>query len=392
MAKSGLTPVQCELAKKYMMENYVVNLRPGHVNTKEEIFNLEKETRGQANNDLWKLVRLNRRTASKSSTCCLKDNDAIKYGILHEELVKQDETIMNSVCCLIEEKLQKRVKKRVLDCGLFLSKLGLNSASPDAYFLMEDDNLVTLEIKCPLTYKDSTWNSIRSSFNNTRKRYRVKRTAFIVNKTGPLNLDIVKKDDHWRQMQHQMYVSGAILAVYLVKIGNIPAMLCVEPDNDEITRLRINEEGRFEDLLIENQKMRYLTMEKNRYDSFKESRINEADRVALAKDGLYYWYGNVLCFFCNKQFSVETGVENIIKSHTDCDKTGNIKHVRVIHTEYINKETRLNSLISLASYAKQQCLQLAEQGFFHDCKDNQLKLFCCDGRQSHTSNCDFRHV
>jgi hypothetical protein len=389
-ADCRLTPRQLELSEKYCLENYVARLKPGHENTREEIFALEEATRGQVNNNLWKLLRVNRKTASKSSCCFVSENEAMKFGVVNEELVKQNRIIMDSLCDALEDKLKIYVKERVLNCGLFLSKLGIFSASPDAYFILADDNLVVLEVKCPYTFRNENLNSIRASFNN-RARYRIPNTAFSINKSGPLQVRVEKKNDHYRQMQSQLYVTGAVMAVYLVMIGGTPEVHFVERDQGVIQELRDREMRDFNNYLKENARMRHLAIELRRLGTFKPAILAPGDSERLARDGLYYWYGNIVCYFCKRRFEKELGVDAILSAHTGCDKTGNVGHVRIHHLDYINQDAREGSLIHLNTYSYEECLKLAEEGHFHDKTDGVVKLFCCGGTNEHTPYCD-KHV
>lgn len=386
----GLTPRQLELSDKYCLENYVARLKPGHENTRQEIFALEEATRGQVNNTLWKLLRINRKTASKSVCTFVGENEAMKFGVVHEELVKQNRIIMDSVCDALEDRLKMGIKERVLNCGLFLSKLGIFSASPDAYFVLDDDSLAVLEIKCPYTFRDESLNSIRAGFNN-RARYRIPNTAFSVNKSGPLEVRVEKKNDHYRQMQSQLYVTGASVAVYLVMIGGVPEVHFVDRDPGIMQELRDRESRDFNSYLRENARMRHLAVELRRLDTFKNANLPLDTGERLARDGLYHWYGNIVCHFCKRKFEKEMGVDGILATHTDCDKTGNVGHVRIRHLNYINRSAREDSLIRLNTYSYEECLTLAQTGHFHDTTDGTVKLFCCGGTAEHTPQCD-KHV
>ncbi|AAS82623.1 ORF115 [Agrotis segetum granulovirus] len=387
LSNCGFTDEQLKMAQKYCMENYVTKLKPGHKNTKEEIFELERATRGQCKNNLWKLLRVNRTTATKSTgSSFYGESVAMKYGIEQEEWIKQQKHIMDAVCEGIEGKLKKKVKERVLNCGLFLSPLGIYSASPDAYFVLENEELVVLEIKCPYTYKSDSMETIRRGFNN-RSRYRIPHTAFSINKNGPIDVRVEKKNDHYRQMQAQLYITGAVLAVYLVKIGDVPEIHFVERDIKQIQELKDREEREFNNHVRDNSRNNYLVLERNRKKTFPQNgAYSEEKSKLLARQGFYYNQGCVVCYFCKSKY--ETSTPFLEMTHSNCDKTDNISHVDIKFFNYINQKDRVNNLNKYCSYDYQQCIELANQGFFYDPSDNTLKLFCCGEIDKHSQKCD----
>ncbi|AAG27404.1 PxORF106 peptide [Plutella xylostella granulovirus] len=374
-----LTGYQCGLSDKYCLENYASRLTAAHRNTKQEIYELEKATRGQSKNNLWKLLRINRKTASKS-TYFSGDTEAMRYGIEHEDLIKKNCIVMDVLCAEIENKLNASVRERVLECGLFLTELGLFSASPDGYFVLDDGRLVTMEIKCPFTYKDSSLEQIISGFNN-RSRYRIPNTAFSVNKTGPVDIRVEKLNEHYRQMQWQMYVTGAIMAVYLVMIGDTPHVYFVDRDEKLTKEIGERELNEFNRIVSDNNKKKYLLMEVNRLKTFDSA---STDSKLLAKNGFYQWYGQIICYFCNLKYELDMGVAAILDNHKLCDKTNNVKLISIAHPSYIKLQKRIDSITSTGDR-----VELAQRGFFE--QNGVLSLFCCGGAV-HNQDCRYEEM
>ncbi|AIS92117.1 alkaline exonuclease [Erinnyis ello granulovirus] len=377
-----LTDEQLFLANKYCLQKYVKSLTITHRNTNEEISHLEKATRGQADNDLWKLLRINRTTASGSQSFCGEATPAMEYGVCNEKLLKQNSALMSIIVDGIEKRLNKRVVESVLDCGLFLSPIGLYSASPDAYFRLESGELVVLEIKCPYVYRNKTLEQIRLEKNNTRAVYRVQNTALSLNRTGPLHVTVSKRNDHYRQIQTQMYVTGAVLAVYMVKFSDMPEIHFVERDEGIIGELEKRELEKLSMYVKENTRSRIMTMERERFRSFARAHnITTSDAKRFAQDGLYWWCGVVMCYFCEQQFEIiDKNVTQVLQEHNPhCNKEGNISvglNVNAAHPRFLNIVDRINSFVGTPQYSVQH-KQLAADGLFYD--GTKLVMYCCGG-------------
>lgn len=376
----SLTEEQNRLATKYCLQNYVSNLTLDYRNSRQEIFELEKATRGQGENELWKLLRINRTTASNSGHSFYGgENEAMRYGLDNEKLIKENTQLMNLVCARIEHKTKQKVVQRVLDCGLFINELGLYSASPDAYFVLENDALVVMEIKCPYKYRSETLMTIREKFNN-RHRYRVPYTAFSVNRHGDyLNVLVEKNNDHYRQMQSQMYVTNAIFAVYLVKIGQNHEIHFVERDNDHINKMRKKELADLKNYINQNNSYKCMIKERSRYASFDHT-VDEQMRQKLAKNGLYNKHGVITCYFCKSQFEINNATDH------DCGtKQDNVIYTPVHNISYINEQDRVDNLFNSAQYSLEQATALAKSNFYWD--RDQLRLYCCGQTKLHAPNC-----
>lgn len=149
-AEPDLSPDQFKLKKKVFLDDLS--------KSEEEIKFLERETRGQSGNPLWKQERSFRLTASNFGTICkmrkntscenviknllyskFMGNSATKYGTEKEPIaIKQ---------------FEKSTQKKVVACGLFVDReYCFLAASPDG--LIEDDSII--EVKCPSTAQKLT--------------------------------------------------------------------------------------------------------------------------------------------------------------------------------------------------------------------------------------------
>lgn len=389
VSEGSMTAEQLQLGEKYSLQNYVKWLTIDHRNTRDEILRLERATRGQTENILWKLLRVNRTTASRSSAYVYdgQPTKAMEYGVLNEKLLKQDRLLINAVRDGIENRLGIKVVNEVLDCGLFISEIGLFSASPDAYFELDTGALVVMEIKCPYTYRNETLETVRLRMNNNRNRYRVPHTAFSISRRDALNVLVEKRNDHYRQIQTQLYVTGAVLAVYVVKFSDKPEVHFVTRDDAFIDCLRKREKSKLWSYVKENGRNRVMVMEKERFNSFGGFAVHEEKARLLASDGMYHWCGNVVCYFCKRHFEItDKTVEQIREEHgSDCDKSGNISMVEVAHAKYLNVLVRLENLRCAQLYDEAECEKLAKEGFFYD--GTNLVLYCCGGKASHEAYC-----
>ncbi|UYE98998.1 MAG: alk-exo [Betabaculovirus sp.] len=390
VSTGALTDEQLSLANIYCLQHYVKSLTMTHRNTPQAIVDLEIATRGQADNVLWKLLRINRTTASGTNNFCGEPTPAMEYGLCNEKLLKQNHALMSIVVDSVEKRLQKHVVESVLDCGLFISPIGLYSASPDAYFKLDTGELVVLEIKCPYVYRNKTLEQVRLEKNSTRATYRVQHTALSLNRTGPLHVTVTKRNDHYRQMQTQMYVTGAVMAVYMVKFSDMPEIHFVERDSEMMDELERRELEKLEMYVKENTRNQVMAMERERFHSFARA-CNVTTTVAkqFARDGLYWWCGVVLCFFCEQQFEVaDKSVETVLQEHnTQCNKEGNISMASnvVAHPRYLNIFDRINTFESVPEYSVQS-KQLATAGLFYD--GTKLVLYCCGGENGvHERSC-----
>nr|AGE61386.1 alkaline exonuclease [Chrysodeixis chalcites nucleopolyhedrovirus]AGE61836.1 alkaline exonuclease [Chrysodeixis chalcites nucleopolyhedrovirus] len=398
---SLLTAEQKEIYDKYCYVNYVAMLKHDDMKlTQNEILRVEKMTRGQSENPLWRLLRLNRQTASNSNSTSImiSPSAAMCHGIKEEKVVKDNKNLMNEIRRLIEITLNTIVTKEIFDCGMFLSKLGLHAASPDAYYVTIDNVYVPIEIKCPYTYKDLTYEDVRKSLrknpNSKKERYRIKNTALSVNVEGVPLFIVEKTDPHYRQMQRQMYVMNAPICVYLVKFKDSFVACTVYRDSTSYDAESRDERKIFNMFINRNKRNLMLTDQYKRKASFEGKHLpqySELDIRALTRSGLYFDYGQLVCIFCQICFDVDTPAKEILAKHTDCASNSyNGIDFHVEHRAYINNSTRYKTL-------PYEHRHLASDGLFLDPIDSQYKMFCCgliieDFNVKHVVECEYSMI
>ena len=168
----------------------------------DEVAVVEKHTRGQNSNDIWKHQRFGRITASvspKPVSCSsllnflcpseaekTKTSPAMQYGIHMEEEARM---------AYVEELKKKKHKNvSVKPSGLFLlPEMAYIAASPDGLVKCDCCGQGLLEIKCPHSVSDTTPNP--SNLNYLK-----------VDDNGKVHLS--KSHPYYSQIQHQMGVTG----------------------------------------------------------------------------------------------------------------------------------------------------------------------------------------
>ncbi|AIZ48599.1 alk-exo [Agrotis segetum nucleopolyhedrovirus B] len=379
MVKRELTATQQKLYNKYSYINYVNGLTSTMVRLPiDEIMLVEKATREQSNNPLWNMLRLDRQTASGSASAArsVPQSAAMSYGLCEEKVVKADRFLVNQIRELIEKTLECRILVEVLECGMFLSSLGLYSASPDAYFVAEthDDRqvLIPVEIKCPHTYRDINVDEIRKSLGDRNARYRIKHTALSVNKRGSYLFAVEQTDAHYRQMQRQMYVLNAPLCVYVVKFANSYVVCAVRRDNTFFLKEQQAERKLFEMFVRKNQTRKRYKVQDQRMKSITDNIANiTLDQAqAFAATGLYYDFGVLQCVHCSKQFDADAPIRRILERHDYCGDTSIRQMSALYNCDFINHRKRVESLS-----AHRVNVKFADQGVYHD--GSGLKTFCC---------------
>lgn len=383
----NLTRDQQRIYNVYLYENYVSKITsPLSTLSIEEILHIEKLTRGQSENDLWNALRLDRQTASSSCATHIKiaPTAAMSYGLLEEKTVKKNKSLMTLIENSVSNKLGLKIINVVLDCGLFFSKHGLYSASPDAYIEMENQVFVPIEIKCPLTYKDTTADEVRNGMNVRRKRYRIKHTAYSVNPRGRAIYAIEKTDPHYRQMQRQMYVLNAPICVYVVKFKNSFVCSIVDRDEEFCNNEYKKELNIFNMYLGKNLAVARLKRLSCRLSTFETNNhnYNEEQVKRLTDVGFYYNYGNLTCVHCNKSFETDILCDTILDHlHPFCNYKITYKH-----SDYMNHDKRLTTIPNN--------IAAVDKGVFRD-SDGSFKTFCCDtivnnlNNVSHTNQCSY---
>ncbi|AFY62832.1 alkaline exonuclease [Philosamia cynthia ricini nucleopolyhedrovirus virus] len=271
--------------------------------SREEALRVEAATRGQSRNALWNLLRLDRSTASRSSAGTSLRSSALAFGNAQEnELKAANEELFARLRQLAAERAGSPVIDTVLDCGMFLSELGLHSASPDAYFATADGSWLPVEIKCPFNYRDTTVDQMRLELGKANRKYRVKHTALIVNKAGPPEFEVVKTHDHYRQMQRQMYVMrGAPACFYVVRFKHNLVAVTVPRDVYFCHKEAAAEGAAFVAFALENASRAQFKRGERRAASFAANghAYDAAQVAALVRRGLYLEHGRLRCAHCD---------------------------------------------------------------------------------------------
>ncbi|BAE72312.1 Alkaline exonuclease [Hyphantria cunea nucleopolyhedrovirus] len=408
---ASLTAEQHVVYDKYKFSAYArsLTLTPAQLDTwrhkrvivpapvsREEALRVEVATRGQSTNALWSLLRLDRSTASRSSGNAGVRAPALAFGNVQENKVKMDNVeLFARLGQLAAERAGCAVAEIVLNCGMFISALGLTSASPDAYFAMADGSWVPVEIKCPFSYRDTTVDQMRLELGKANRKYRVKHTALLVNKTGPPQFEVVKTHDHYRQMQRQMYVMrNAPVCFYVVRFKQNLVALTVPRDDDFCNKETATESAAFVAFALQNAGRSQFNRGERRRASFVQ---NAADHVynaaqvdALVHRGLYLSYGQLRCAYCDGftldgRAAFETAMA---RAHEECTGSALQKH-NLKNAFFLDYNKRYASLLN--SSERNNARSLAVQGYYADA-DGAIKTFCCGVRvasQHHSPMCSY---
>ncbi|BAC67253.1 alkaline exonuclease [Adoxophyes honmai nucleopolyhedrovirus] len=369
-----LTDEQKKIYEHYNYCTYVTNLTQKFL-TNETISYLERSTRGQTKNPLWMLLRLDRRTASGASNfLSCQNSEAFQFGHDQESEIKKHAGLVALIQGQIEEQLGCNITEVVLDCGMFFSRMGLYSASPDAFFATDTGLRIPLEIKSPITYKDVTIDEIRNKMNAKKNRYRVKHTAFSLNKLGDYCFQVEKTDPHYRQMQRQIYVMDAPICIYLVKFKNAFVAATVFRDkkfySDELQR----ETFLFNSFIKSNKNSNKMRIQSERIRTFP-SNVGSENILKLSSLGLYWTYDQELkCAICGLKNDCQVPISTLQILHRDCK--GDLRNeniVSCVHTDFFNHQARVHSLLQVNADSL-----AAKWGCFYDSKSNLFRTFCCD--------------
>ncbi|AAR28898.1 alk-exo [Leucania separata nucleopolyhedrovirus] len=400
-----LSTEQREIYEKYSFRNYVSNLTgtEGPL-PREEIVRVEKATRGQSENPLWSMLRNDRSTASTGAHSFIEcksgggfnQSDAMIYGLVYEKIVKfNNRELIGMLNEFVARTAKRRVVETVLDSGLFLSVHGLHAASPDAYFVLDDNTFIPLEIKCPLTYKDTTIEQMRAGFNRRKQRYRVACTAFSVNHSGAPVFSVEPKDPHYRQMQRQMYVMNSPFALYLVKFKHGTVVMPVRRDREFCEKERLTEKAMYVKFARINAKSEWYNNQRSRIETFAKMTTPLSDDAIdkLSRQGFYYRFGELICAFCNKRFDAECDLKIVTAQHESCGANdSNVTLMRTVHKDFLNYGARQDTLPHGTDS------KLIKAGLFVDPDDGVSKLFCCGQRVVdstrivHKVDCDYQKL
>ncbi|WBB27276.1 ALK-EXO [Mythimna sequax nucleopolyhedrovirus] len=374
MSARVLSDEDLDIFETYAYSNYVTRLVCNKWRLpSKEIMRVERATRNQSKNPLWNMLRLDRQTAS--ATCQNRDppqNEAMNYGSYQETVVKKNVVLISMIENLIEKTLNVKIKDKILECGMFLSQFGLFSASPDAYFVLENGVLVPIEIKCPWTYREKNIEDVRRALRDRQPRYRVENTSFSVNKRGSPMFVVEKTTPHYRQMQRQMYVMNSPLCVYVVKFGTEFVVNTVMRDETFCLQQYDAEKKLFDMFVSKNQCMLRYKNVAARIQSFANQRYNENDVRLLADAGFYYAFDQLKCIFCESVYDVETDINKVMQLHASCNNGAPVKVSMSSVQKYLNHNKRVESLI----HNGVPDINLAKQGVYHD--GVRMKTFCCN--------------
>lgn len=184
-------------------------------------------TKGQTENELWTALKLNRTTASNLSNTIIKEYSPFgkmmtyfKYGIDEETKLKKNTFLWdNCILKLIEQNFTS-ISTIDLHPGIFLSKLGVLGASPDAFIHFDNGQKAIIEIKCPFVFKIKTLDEYTKQLITCRKGN--KNTLCLINVALIYDIKndkftINKNHKHFKQIQCQLYCSEYDFAIYIVK-------------------------------------------------------------------------------------------------------------------------------------------------------------------------------
>lgn len=391
----SLTPEQKAYYTPFFYNNYVKSLNNYKQRiSSEDIKKIEMATRGQTKNFLWNLLRLDRQTASGAgvSTRVVPTTAAMTHGHVEEHNLKNNPALINKLKRTVEKELNTEIVETVLEAGMFLSPMGLHSASPDAYFRTRGNILVPIEIKCPFMYKDKNFYEVQASLNRKKNRYRVKGTAFSLNPVGDPVFVVETTDPHYRQMQRQMYVMNSPLGVYLVKFGDSSVANTVYREDAFCLSEHASESRIFNMIVSKNKAKSMYRLESKRFDTLINlQNFTEDEKRNLAAHGIYHQYGILTCAFCQNVADVDCVAEALCDLHDKCaESKHNEREINVMFPTFFSNQARVFTLPEhYSAYSK--------QGLFYDNVTKEYKTFCCGlkvqnvshGKINHRDNCEF---
>ncbi|AUF81642.1 alkaline exonuclease [Malacosoma neustria nucleopolyhedrovirus] len=398
-----LSEEQQSVLDKYSYYNYVSSLTSKHFRLpREEILRVETLTRGQSENTLWNLLRLDRQTASSNGKTnnTILTNAAMTYGLTQENKVKQNAILIEHIKEHLETVLKKKIISTVLESGLFLSEFGLCSASPDAYFITEHDEFIPLEIKCPYRYKDVSIIELQNSYKSrsmvkSKNRYRIAGTAFSMNVDGNFVFHMENTDPHYRQVQKQMYIMKAPLSMYLVMFGNNSYIATTVRKDEAFHKKELyTEKNVYEQYVDKNNSAIHFSSQRKRMYTFinTETQFSTEEIERLTRSGLYYTFGKLSCAFCKNAFDASFNANIMLQQHNCEDHEDNEIIIRAKHKDYLDHRKRVISLNK-----KNADIGMATWGLFYDNDNEEFKTFCCglvntNFTPNHSIDCDYAKI
>jgi hypothetical protein len=403
LSVSSLSEEQQSVLDKYSYYNYVSSLTSKHFRlSRKEILRVETLTRGQSENVLWNLLRLDRQTASSNGKTnnTVVTNSAMSYGLTQESKVKQNTMLIEHIKEHLEAVLKKKIVSTVLESGLFFSEFGLCSASPDAYFVTEHDEFIPLEIKCPYRYKDVSIVELQNSYKSrsmgkSKNRYRIAGTAFSMNVDGDFVFFMENTDPHYRQVQKQMYIMKAPLCMYLVMFGDNSYVAATVRKDDKFYKKELcAEKNVFEQYVDKNNSAVHFSSQRKRMHTFVniETSFSPEEIQRLTRSGLYYSFGTLLCAFCKVSFDASFDADIMLNQHNCENDENNEIIIKAKHRDYLDHRKRVISL-----NRKNVDVGMAAWGLFYDDVDGEFKTFCCglvnsNFAQHHSTDCDYAKI
>uniref|UniRef100_A0AAN0LHK8 Alk-exo n=1 Tax=Nesodiprion zhejiangensis nucleopolyhedrovirus TaxID=3135970 RepID=A0AAN0LHK8_9BACU len=370
-----LSITDINILNKYEFKNWARNLNQPD---KCDLQVIEKNTRTQSDNEWWHKLRDSRITASTGKTNNhVYSNKSMKYGLQQESIIHQSCHIIAYLKNIFEMILKQRVKWYT-NVGLFISEYGYYCASPDGLIITETNDKYVVEIKNPSSYQNVDQADIIRQYSDKKRDVCVKYTGLkfnVQNKSFYIN----KKHEHWRQIQRQIYSTGAQGGLYVVGFNNAANFLVVKvlKDVEFCAELCKNELSTIEKIRNKNKYIKYCNY---MYEYVRLSTFNHTfiDAEILAFLGFYHEHGIVKCIFCKYETN-QTCLHDIIQSHmkiycivnhNKICTTSNVPCFNEKHKLYVS----FNKRWSTYGFSNEQ-KQKATNGLFKD--NNNDVCFVC---------------
>lgn len=315
---------QTELLLKFGFNNFQFDRKLEN----EEISNIEKYTRGQARNWLWKRMRDGRSTASNTSSLNNVENiPAIAYGIRCERLFSGNTALVKKLTIL----MYKETSCWQTNCGIYISPHGYYGASPDGIIL--DNNIITtVEIKSPKLLETKDLKQYANSLSMIKKRdcFCLPILALKYNSVTK-QFSINKNHKHYKQMQKQMYCTGATSCLYIVLEEMAKTIRIFMVDRDEVLQKKfLDDEVTVVATLREARNVARQTFAKirqldenclfqksKRLQTFEvvASDLNISKVEELAEDGCYLQSNKIHCKYCDYSCIFNGEIVELIKKN-----------------------------------------------------------------------------
>jgi hypothetical protein len=384
-----ITEYDNNLIQRFSLNNFIENtpsLKP------EERARIEQLTRGQFKNPFYKMIRLNRVTATsksqKRSTPYM--NSAMKYGIESECRIKRELAVLKSIEQIFRREFKLTTIKWNINCGIFLSKLGLFAASPDGVIEGWFENRkihVSIEIKSPETLKDITLNDYARSLYKKKNQYSLSKIVALNYQYIQDKFTVITTHDHWRQMQFQMYCAETEWTFYIILSKHNSKIHVFQILRDEkcMSELRSKEIGNQKYMTtLKSERLKDCMQVKLCSEWFRREtfyNLFETDIAnRLAKYGLFRCVNQVRCRFCSFACDVNVIFENV-KNHKFCLSI----ETNVPHIDSVPQHIQSSYKSRLKTFENQNIPHTdlwAKQGFYYNSIGNSqfIKCYCCQSK------------